>query len=160
MSRCGYEMRGLSTISVSDSVVCPKPRRIALNDHFRPSSWHLNCQTEISDAKARTELLDIILTKGSYTAEKPNNQVASSPPYFSGSPPSRALNPLIQDSQFGNYECSPLSQHSHVLAASPSSSARKGGLCAWAKLGQKPAAVRIEGFDCLSRDRKSIPAVA
>ena len=91
MSRCGYEMRGLSTISVSDSVVCPKPRRIALNDHFRPSSWHLmyvfnssdsldfslqfidlivfyyhmnsSCQTEISDAKARAELLDIILTK-------------------------------------------------------------------------------------------------
>ena len=91
ISRCGYEMRGLSTISVSDSVVCPKPRRIALNDHFRPSSWHLkyvfnssdsldfslqfidfvvfyyhmnsSYQTEISDAKARTELLDIILTK-------------------------------------------------------------------------------------------------
>jgi hypothetical protein len=162
MAACG-EKRGVS-ISVSDSVVCPKPRRIGvLNPQIRPSRWHPNYQTEISDSKAGMELLDIILTKGSYNVEKSVTQVASSPPFFSGSPPSRASNPLIQDSQFGNKQFSPLSPLSHqapVLVPSPSSSARKGGSCARVKFGQKPAAVRVEGFDCLSRDRRSVSAVA
>jgi hypothetical protein len=37
-----------------------------------------------------TELLDIIQ----------NKEVSSSPPYFLGSPPVRASNPLVQDEQF------------------------------------------------------------
>ncbi|KAI8019046.1 hypothetical protein LOK49_LG04G01727 [Camellia lanceoleosa] len=155
------EIRGAS-IYVSGSVVCPKPRRIgllnpSLNDQIRPSSrWHTNYQTEISDSRAGTELLDMILTKGNYGAEKSNIQVPSSPPYFSGSPPSRASNPLIQDSQFGNDKFIPLLQP----PISPSSSARKGGSCVRMKFGHTPAAVRIEGFDCLSRDRRSVSAVA
>ncbi|KAL7160975.1 hypothetical protein ACSBR2_041592 [Camellia fascicularis] len=162
MNRCG-EMSGVS-ISASDSVFCPKPRRIGLsnpsiNDQIRPSRWHLNHQTEIYESKAGMELLDIILTEGSYSAEKSNNQVASSPPFFCGSPPSRASNPLIQDSQFGNNMFSPLLQ-APILPKSPSSSARKGGSCVWVKSGHKQATVRVEGFDCLNRDRRSISVVA
>ncbi|THG16529.1 uncharacterized protein LOC114272987 [Camellia sinensis] len=161
MNRCG-EKSGVS-ISASDSVFCPKPRRIGLsnpsiNDQIRPSRWHLNHQTEIYESKAGMELLDIILTKGSYSAEKSNNQVASSPPFFCGSPPSRASNPIIQDSQFGNM-FSPLLQ-APILPKSPSSSARKGGSCVWVKSGHKQATVRVEGFDCLNRDRRSISVVA
>ncbi|KAI8542926.1 hypothetical protein RHMOL_Rhmol08G0177700 [Rhododendron molle] len=167
MAACGEKRDGVS-ISVSDTVVCPKPRRIgilnpSLNEQSRPSRWHANYQTEISDSKAGMELLDIILIKGSYNVEKSITQVASSPPFFSGSPPSRASNPLIQDSQFRNKEFSPLSPLSYQapnLVSSPSSSARKGGSCARVKFGQKPAAVRVEGFDCISRDRRSISAVA
>ncbi|KAE9467107.1 hypothetical protein C3L33_00983, partial [Rhododendron williamsianum] len=167
MAACGEKRDGVS-ISVSDSVVCPKPRRIgilnpSLNEQSRPSRWHANYQTEISDSKAGMELLDIILIKGSYNVEKSIAQVASSPPFFSGSPPGRASNPLIQDSQFRNKEFSPLSPLSYQapnLVSSPSSSARKGGSCARVKFGQKPAAVRVEGFDCISRDRRSISAVA
>ncbi|XP_052179783.1 uncharacterized protein LOC127793056 [Diospyros lotus] len=153
----GAERRGVS-------VVCPKPRRIGLlnpsvTHRIRPSIWQTSCQTEISDSKAGTELLDIILTEGSCSMDKSNAHAASSPPFFCGSPPNRASNPLIQDSQFGNSRFSPLSE-APISAASPSSSAHKGGSCARMKLGHKPAAVRIEGFNCLSRDRRSISAVA
>ncbi|KAA8542706.1 hypothetical protein F0562_023795 [Nyssa sinensis] len=154
---CGGEMMGPS-ISVSDSVVCPKPRRLGLlnpsmNDQIRPSRWQINHQAEICDSKAGTELLEIILTKGNYGAEKSNIHVASSPPFFCGSPPSRASNPVIQDAQFGIEKHSPLAPA--PIQASSSS-------CVRMKFGQKPAAVRIEGFDCLSHDRRncSISAVA
>uniref|UniRef100_A0A5B7AEK9 Uncharacterized protein n=1 Tax=Davidia involucrata TaxID=16924 RepID=A0A5B7AEK9_DAVIN len=180
MNRCAYqqnalaacgEMRGPSiSVSDSDSVFCPIPRRLGLlnpsmnDDHIRPSRWLINHQREICDSKAGSELLDIILTKGNYGAEKSNIHVASSPPpFFWGSPPSRASNPVIQDAQFGSDKLSSLAP-APIPPASPSSAARKGGACARMKFGQTPAAVtvRIEGFDCLSRDGRncSISAVA
>lgn len=95
----------------------------------------------------------MILTKGGYGVEKPHNTlVPSSPPFFCGSPPSRASNPVIQDAQFGNDRLTPLTPG---LESSPSSSTRKSGRV---KFGQKPAAVRVEGFNC--RGNCSISAVA
>lgn len=96
--------------------------------------------------------------------EQTASQVASSPPYFSGSPPSRAANPLIQDARFGDEKLTPLQVPvvpSPSGLPSPSSSARKAG-CTRMKFGLKPATVRVEGFDCLNRDRQnsSIPAMA
>lgn len=99
--------------------------------------------------------------------EQSSPTVSSSPPFFCGSPPSRVANPLIQDARFGDENFSPLSSSSWVvvpspsgLPPSPSSSARKGG-CVRANFGNNPA-VRVEGFDCLDRDRRncSIPALA
>ena len=101
--------------------------------------------------------------QGGYGAES-CAQVASSPPFFSGSPPSRVSNPLIQDARFGDEKVNPISPPTvsvpSGLSSSPSSSARKGG-CIRANFGNNPA-VRIEGFDCLDRDRRncSIPALA
>lgn len=146
------------------SVVCPKPRRLgllnpAINDHIRHLRWPANHHSEIGDSKAGTELLDMILTNGSCGAERSGNQVASSPPpFFSGSPPTRTSNPVILDAQFGNEKFTPSSPMPSPL--SPSS--RMGGGCVRMKFSHKPAAVRIEGFDCLSRDRRnhSISAVA
>ncbi|XP_058087359.1 uncharacterized protein LOC131234468 [Magnolia sinica] len=157
-----------STVSVSDwrdSVVCPKPRRLgllghAINDPIRPLRWQLSHQTE----QAGTELLDIILTKGSHGSDQMSSQVASSPPYFCGSPPSRAPNPLVHDARFGDEKLTPISSPLPIpsgLSSSPSTaSSRKG--CVRTKFGHAPAAVRIEGFDCLDRDRRScrISAVA
>ncbi|KAK1404288.1 Autophagy-related 2 [Heracleum sosnowskyi] len=120
-----------------NDVVCPKPRRVSL---FNLSSY----QVESRDSRAGSELLDLFLNKGSYGVEKNNNQVASSPPFFMGSPPSRASNPVVQDAHFGinkSVSFSPASE------ASPSPQRNNGG-CARAKFGQKPAAVRIEGFNC------------
>ncbi|KAJ4961216.1 hypothetical protein NE237_021126 [Protea cynaroides] len=183
MNHCGFQQNSFAAceetrnaVSISDrkdAVVCPKPRRLGGFNHMvhdaRPLRWQLSShQAELCDSKAGSELLDIILTKGGYGAEQ-STHVASSPPFFCGSPPSRAANPLIQDARFGDEKLTSSSlllapvpvPVSSGLAPSPSSSARNGG-CARMKFGPKPAAVRIEGFDCLDRDRRncSIPAVA
>ncbi|XP_048330891.2 uncharacterized protein LOC125422774 [Ziziphus jujuba] len=168
MNMCAYEqnaMAGCEGLRMVGSVVCPKPRRLGLlnpsiNEQIRPFRYPIiQNQSEIGDTQEGTELLDIILTKGNST-EKPSNQVASSPPYFCGSPPSRASNPVIQDERFGICKVGgPLSPA--PAPAPPSPTSRKGG-CARLKFGHKPATVRIEGFDCLSRDSRncSISAVA
>lgn len=115
-------------------------------------------------------VLIVFCVQGGYGMEMEQHssftQVVSSPPFFCGSPPSRVANPLIQDARFGDEKITPLSPLSPVppmnglSAASPSSSAKKGG-CVRANFGNKPA-VRIEGFDCLDRDKRncSIPALA
>ncbi|KAF7827814.1 translocase subunit seca [Senna tora] len=148
-------------MSGRDPVVCPKPRRlgllnVAVNDHPpRSFRWHLSCQTELFDPKSGSDPLDFILTKGGCGIEQPYTQVASPPPFFCGSPPSRVANPLIQDARFGDEMFSPLSPSSRVPTPSG-----KGG-CVRANFGNNPA-VRVEGFDCLDRDRRncSIPALA
>ncbi|MED6169409.1 hypothetical protein PIB30_021213 [Stylosanthes scabra] len=159
----GEELRGSLPITDQNSpVVCPKPRRVAvLNMPRRPFRWQSSQQAEVSDSTAGADLLDIIL-KQEGNGEEFANQVASSPPYFCGSPPVRAANPLIQDAQFGDEKQAPISTILSPLGlASPSSASHKGG-CARMKFGLKPAAVRVEGFNCLGRDRQnsSIPAVA
>jgi hypothetical protein len=148
-----------------DSVVCPKPRRPTLLNSptpVRSFRWHLNYQSELCDSKAGTDLFDAILTKGGYGVEPSSYtaQVASSPPFFSGSPPSRVANPLIQDARFGDEKLSPLAASQPIQPPSGLSSPRKGG-CVRGNFGNKPT-VRIEGFDCLDRDRRncSIPALA
>ncbi|KVI05318.1 uncharacterized protein LOC112524715 [Cynara cardunculus var. scolymus] len=173
------EMRSSVSVSLSfdngDTVVCPKPRRLNLfntnmNEPVRPIRWQMCYQQEPYDSKAGPELLDIIFAKGGGygSSDQPCTQVASSPPFFCGSPPSRVSNPLIQDARFGDDKISPISPHtmipnptSGMSTSSPSSSARKGG-CLRGNYGNKPA-VRIEGFDCLDRDNRrncSIPALA
>ncbi|KAL5763551.1 hypothetical protein ACOSP7_019815 [Xanthoceras sorbifolium] len=174
------EMRNSVPVSVSDRrdrdyLVCPKPRRLgllnaAINDPqpLRSLRWNLSYQAENFDSKAGSDLFDIILPKGGYGGtEQSCTQIASSPPFFCGSPPSRVANPVIHDSRFGDEKITPLSPLSPI--SSPSSSSRKGvvgggigGGCVRPNFGDKPA-VRIEGFDCLDRDRRncsSIPALA
>lgn len=161
------ELRGL--ISISDHqkggpVVCPKPRRIGAltNSPIRPLRLHMSHQAEGNDLKAGAELLDIILKKEDLGTEQSATHEASSPPYFCGSPPTRAANPLVQDDRFGDERFAAALSTFHVPSpSSPSSSARKGG-CVRMKFGLKPATVRVEGFDCLNRDRQnsSIPAMA
>ncbi|XP_073023880.1 uncharacterized protein [Primulina eburnea] len=151
------------------AVVCPKPRRLSPvgATHKEPSSTrafrcHVSYQPEICDAKAGNELLNIIRAKGDDYAGQSVTQIASSPPFFSGSPPSRVSNPLIQDSRFGHEKVIPISPLAiplpSGLAPSPSST-RKGGFI---RANFINPAVRIEGFDCLDRDRRnrSIPALA
>ncbi|XP_043699746.1 uncharacterized protein LOC122650393 [Telopea speciosissima] len=113
---CGYQQNTFTTygdlrsaVPVSDRkdvVVCPKPRRLCGFNHVvhdpRPLRWQLSShQAELCDSKGGSELLDLILTKGVYGAEQSSSttQLASSPPFFNGSPPSRATNPLIQDAR-------------------------------------------------------------
>ncbi|KAG9448953.1 hypothetical protein H6P81_008918 [Aristolochia fimbriata] len=158
------EMRSsISMADRKDSLYCPKPRRLGLSnyDSVRPLRWHLSHQGEVCESKAGNELLDLIISKGGGNGvDHSLTQLASSPPFFCGSPPSRAANPLVHDARFGEEKPGPLSPVavSGGMPSSPSA-ARKG--CVRTKFGHKPA-VRIEGFDCLDRDRRncSIPAVA
>ncbi|XP_019428282.1 PREDICTED: uncharacterized protein LOC109336253 isoform X2 [Lupinus angustifolius] len=130
---------------MKDSLICPKPRR----------SFGSNP-------------LDTILTKGDCEEEQFWPDMSSPPSYFFGSPPSRVANPLVHDARFGDVNFPPFSSLSRVVVPGPSglssspspSSARKGG-CVRANFGNNPG-VRVEGFDCLDRDRRncSIPALA
>lgn len=171
MNHCAIQQNVFSAYEESrkDHLVCPKPRRLALlntamNEPIRPVRWHLSHQAEPYDSKAGADLMEIILAKGGYGAEQPSAQIASSPPFFSGSPPSRVANPLIQDARFGDEKLNPISPSivaSPGQSSSPSSSSRKGG-CVRANFGDKPA-MRVEGFDCMERDdrrNRSIPALA
>ncbi|KAF3635123.1 adenylate kinase family-like protein [Capsicum annuum] len=170
MNKCAYQQTAMvgfvgageirrGDFSVSHGVVCPKP--------IRPSRFLQinNRQPDACDSKAGTELLDIILNKGSYDVETTNFEMSSSPPFFFGSPPARASNPLIQDAQFGNDSFVPiLAIPEGAAAAAPSPppsftsgiGRNNGAGCVPVKFGLKPAAVRIEGFNCCS----SISAVA
>lgn len=95
--------------------------------------------------------------QGSHDHKSAAIPIASSPPFFAGTPPCRASNPLIQDVQFGNERL----MHGGIPPfPAPSSPSCKSG--PHMKFGSQPAAIRIEGFDCLGRDRSncSISALA
>ncbi|KAL8549464.1 hypothetical protein ACS0TY_008342 [Phlomoides rotata] len=152
------------SVEMKESVICPKPRRVGLlhttlNEPSFPKTlrWHSSHHQDIFESKAGSELLDIILAKGSCGSDQP---VASSPPFFSGSPPSRVSNPLIQDSRFGDDRCTPVSPRAIPIPSNSTHSPRKGS-CVRVNFGNNPA-VRVEGFDCLDRDRRnrSISALA
>uniref|UniRef100_A0A0D3C8C0 PARP catalytic domain-containing protein n=1 Tax=Brassica oleracea var. oleracea TaxID=109376 RepID=A0A0D3C8C0_BRAOL len=67
---------------------------------------------------------------------------------------------LALDARFGDSKLNLVSPSLSPLIPSPSRV--KGGGCGRVKFGIKSAAVRVEGFDCLDRDRQnsSIPAMA
>ncbi|XP_074308299.1 uncharacterized protein LOC141643159 [Silene latifolia] len=170
------EMRNPVQVPVQSSgqkgpVVCPKPRRVGfLSGNLTMSlRWQKSQQGEINDAKAGAELLDLIfMKKEGHGEDQSSREIASSPPFFCGTPPSRVSNPLVHDAQFGDDNLSPLStlqpaSSSTLPSPSMSPSAMKSG-CVRMKFGLNSPAVRVEGFDFdrLSRDRQnsSVSAMA
>lgn len=157
------ELRGSAAVAAGggsverkETVVCPKPRRLGLHHTtlydpypMRPRRRHICHQQE---ANAANEVLDIILAKGSCGAGQSVAQVASSPPFFPWSPPRRVSNPLIQDARFRDEKLVPVAPHAIPITS---------GRFVRESFGNNPA-VRIEGFDCLDRDRRNrhIPALA
>nr|CAD1822867.1 unnamed protein product [Ananas comosus var. bracteatus] len=155
MNRCAMQQSALAAweevmrgpLAGSDrknnAVHCPKPRRfgpVHAPDPVRPIRLlHTKYQPEIYDSKpGGVELFDVFMGDE-------QGHVASSPPFFCGSPPSRASNPLVHDPRFGELE-PPV----HHLPAQTGSKSRSG--CgARVKSGFEPAVVRVEGFDCLDR---------
>ncbi|KAL5205929.1 hypothetical protein ABZP36_034138 [Zizania latifolia] len=143
-----------ATADGKSPLFCPKPRRPVVPLRFHQSSH--------SDAGAGMDLLDLLLSKG----EESNLAAASpQPPLFCGSPPRRASNPVVHDSRFG-LDCPPMPAWPVVVAApapvvvrptprpaAPPMSPRGGAGCARARFAFQPAAVRVEGFDCLDRGR-------
>ncbi|RRT39187.1 hypothetical protein B296_00045841, partial [Ensete ventricosum] len=111
-------------------IFCPRPRR------FSPLA-------AVADPLRPDEELD---------------QLATSPPFFCGSPPSRAANPVIHDARFGENHPPALFAPSPLTLSGPPMSPKQG--CAHAKFGLLPAAVRVEGFDSLNRDGRSCSGIA
>ncbi|KAM7279053.1 hypothetical protein ACFE04_006187 [Oxalis oulophora] len=150
------EKRDFFSEQKKDTLVCPMPHRLAsiANGTNRTLRWQISHQAQLSDSTAWAELHDIFRNKEGYGLERSASQVASSPPFY-GSPPSRAANPLVQDARFKDEKNTPSTfPISPSNLRSPSSSSCKGG-CARRTFGLKPAAVRVEGFDCLNRDNQT-----
>ncbi|XP_074279076.1 uncharacterized protein LOC141604564 [Silene latifolia] len=170
VGRC-EEMRGPVVVSGRNGqIVCPKPRRVGfLGGNIAMSlRWQqISHQSEINDAKTGAELLDLIfMGKEGHGEDQSPGEIATSPPFFCGTPPSRASNPLVQDSQFGDDSLSPLSTlqtayPSPSPSPSISPSPMKSG-CVRMKFGLKSPTIRVEGFDfdCLSRDCQSSSVTA
>ncbi|KAK5824360.1 hypothetical protein E1A91_A06G054100v1 [Gossypium mustelinum] len=159
------EMRGLIAVTghqKGGAVVCPKPRRIgvpAINLN-KPWRFHTNHQADVSDSISGVDPLDIILVNKDLGTEQ-EQSIASTPPYFWGSPPSRSANPLVQDVRFGDERLGHALWTLQTPSLSSSSSAGKGERIKM-KFGLTSATVRVEGFDCLNRDGQNsrIPATA
>ncbi|XP_073000061.1 uncharacterized protein [Typha latifolia] len=162
MNHCGMQQNAFASCDEfanrKSPVFCPKPRRLGPPPPVvpvRPLRWHTSHQVDFFDSRDGSEVVDIFFPKGGE-----HNYVASSPPFFCGSPPSRAENPVVHDARFGADR--PVSPVGPVQVVRPGSPMSPSG-CARAKFGFKPATVRIEGFDCLgSRGRRGcgITAVA
>ncbi|KAL6498142.1 hypothetical protein OROGR_028539 [Orobanche gracilis] len=113
--------------TIMGQVVCPKPRRVGPSNLSSPSMAaplrHRICDE--AESKTGAELLGVIF-KEDFQAN-----LSSSPPFFFGSPPCRAPNPLVQDARFGV-------EKANFILKSPAES------------GSPQAVLRVEGFDCPS----------
>lgn len=142
------------TADAKSPLFCPKPRR-----PVAPLRCHQSSHSD-AGAGAGMDLLDLLLSKG----EESNLSAASpQPPLFCGSPPQRASNPVVHDSRFG-MDCPPMTVWPVAAPApvavrptprpsAPPMSPRGSAGCARARFTFQPAAVRVEGFDCLDRGR-------
>ncbi|KAG0449973.1 hypothetical protein HPP92_027123 [Vanilla planifolia] len=144
--RCAMQQTAFSD-AAQRRVICPRPRRI----YPPPSSLSGRRRTRTPN------LLTISLLRFSrrFVFTSQSDQV---PSFFCGSPPTRYDNPVVHDARFG--DAVPI-EPVPVDPAFNGSGSRSG--CARVRYGLTPAAVRIEGFDCLDRDRsrsRGIPAVA
>lgn len=130
---------------------CPKPRRlIPLAVVVAEPVLPFRCLSEgFPDSSAVEEdLVDLLLAKGGEL-----DRSDSSSPFFCGSPPSRAANPVVHDARFGE-DLPPAPFAPFLPTQSMAAMSPKHG-CAHAKFGLLPAAVRVDGFDCLDRARRS-----
>lgn len=89
---------------------------------------------DLSSSYFHERIVIMFLQEGFKAEGCPN--VSSSPPFFFGSPPCRAPNPLVQDAHFRV-------EKPKTTVSSPSDSASRPS-------ARSPAVVRVEGFDCRS----------
>ncbi|XP_057443329.1 uncharacterized protein LOC130735281 [Lotus japonicus] len=163
LEACEEMIASINLANQKEPNVFPKSRRVEAlsNMSMRNFKMHFSQQGESSDSKAEAELLQIMLNKELH-AEEFANQVALSPPYFCGSPPIRTANPIVQDARFGDEKNTPISAILSPTGLSSPSLASVNRGCVRVSLGPKPAAVRVEGFDCPNKDRENsgVSAVA
>ncbi|GLJ46227.1 hypothetical protein SUGI_0973910 [Cryptomeria japonica] len=128
-------------------VICPEPRRAPVVDSLvdelhKTCCWPPSNSMVQDEGDAGREILDIFLRKSGYGDSN------GSVPYFCGSPPVRAHNPLVNDVKFVRKDL-----------PSPSVSLTQKSSCG-ASYGTNPS-VRVEGFACSSSEKQCIvPALA
>lgn len=158
MNHCSIQNSAFAAYDgMRGSLVRPQPRRIrplsSFPDPLCPLSWQTCNQADALDLKAAVEFDNIFLAKDS------ENQVEPSSPFCIGSPPPRSANPLINDACFMEVTSSNpihnpnpvvLTTSVHVTVPMPAST-RSG--CANTTNNRFLPAVRVDGFDCLDRDR-------
>lgn len=138
-------------------IMCPKPLRV-------------QSQVKLCDTTDSAEILDILLTKDNCEIfDQQEVLPVASPPYFCGSPPVRAANPLVHDPGFLQGKHYKQHQHTQPTATTPvertnhnplttvpfPSPSPGGRSCGSKSFGPTPAAVRIEGFSCLNYGGRS-----
>ncbi|KAF8090714.1 hypothetical protein N665_0469s0048 [Sinapis alba] len=165
MMNNSYGVQQIEETRRNSSVVCPQPRRVDLLNHqhlARSLRRQVSHEMEISESNSRRkEMLDFILAKG-------GGGGCEEDAFFTGSPPSRVSNPLTKDSLFRDefFVVAPPPHPPSTPRATkppPPSSPRSGGggcVRAVTNFGNNPP-VRVVGFNCLDRDRRSsVPTLA
>ncbi|KAL0694380.1 hypothetical protein Bca4012_061560 [Brassica carinata] len=163
MNSCGVLQNAFEETRRNSAVVCPQPRRVDVLNHqhlARSLRRQVSHEMEICESNSRRkEMLDFILVKGGGGCEQQD-------PFFTGSPPSRVSNPLTKDSLFRDelfLVAPPPPSAPRATKPPPPSSPRSGGggcVRAVTNFGNKPP-VRVVGFNCLDRDRRSsVPTLA
>lgn len=142
MSDGRRSLSGFRVEGSEEEVICPKPRRPSsmlcpVNDYLKPSRRRRSQAPVRAEGDAGFELLDIFLSKGSCGDL---SSFGCSPPYFSGSPPSRSGNPLIHDVEFLQQRAQ--SVLSHHISRGPASFVGN-------------PVVRVEGFASAGPDSRS-----
>lgn len=139
MTNCGRPRSALQ-VKIRDKeeeeelVICPKPQRVvSISEILKPVRQRRGMISPAVDFEAGNEILEIFLSKNTGG----DSSFGCSPPYFSGSPPSRAGNPLVRDAEFSHL------QPPSSLVTHPKSS--KGP-----SFRASPS-VRVEGFECSGR---------
>lgn len=140
MRECG-SLR--SSESAEEKIICPKPQRVTVTsfrsvEFIKPIRQLKSVSpTAVDGSDVGCEIMEIFRSKNCH-GDSP--KIGRSPPYFSGSPPSRATNPLVQDTQF-------LHPHAYPRATPQLSPPKKFSTSG--SLRASPS-VRIEGFECSS----------
>ena len=164
----------LNASALDERLVCPKPRRLG-SINVRPFQ---SDALELLFLKVHNLGSNFLFHKtifiqsffffqggcGLESFNSSGTELASSPPFFCGSPPSRVANPLIQDDRFGDEKPKvfPIFSSAPPSPSSPPPSTGRTGGCVRVNFGNNPA-VRIEGFECrLDRERRnrSVAALA
>ncbi|CAF2050978.1 unnamed protein product, partial [Brassica rapa] len=158
MNSCGLQQNSEMR---RDTVVCPKPCRVGvLNNHHlaRSLRWQVSQQMDLCESNSRGKILDFVLANGNGYEQDP--KMTSSPPlFFTGSPPTRVSNPLTKDLLFRDellVVAPPPSTPRATKPPPPSSPTVRVST----NFGNNPT-VRVVGFNCLDRDRRSsVPTLA
>ncbi|CAN7020171.1 hypothetical protein BRARA_F00794 [Brassica rapa] len=162
MNTSGVQQNAFEETRRNSALLCPQPRRLDVLSHHqhlaRSLRRQVSHQMELSESNSRREMLDLILAKGGGGCEQQD-------PFFTGSPPSRVSNPLTKDSLFRDelFVVAPPPYTPRATKPPPPPSPRSGGggcVRVVTNFGNKPP-VRVVGFNCLDRDRRSsVPTLA